>query len=178
MASELTEATAKLTNETDKTACELIEKQEFKPCWTKKFPVIGKGTLLFNIARNKPFYITVRGHDHSHYAESWIALTVTKDRVSFLNKIHDKDPALLCEDPPLLCTRGCTPSDFFANNVGLEPNFKCTYWLSYDRDNMVIKYGKGYRMKKTTILEYNFYQRVDNKEEKDERFLTRKSTDM
>ena len=32
----------------------------------------------------------------------------------------------------------------------------------------MIKYGKGYRMKKTTILEYNFNQRAKNKEEKEE----------
>ena len=84
------EPTAKLTYATDLKARDVIEKKEFKPCWTKQFPVIGKGTLLFNIARNKPFYITVRGHDHTHYTDSWIALTVTKDRVSFLDKYTTK----------------------------------------------------------------------------------------
>ena len=27
-------------------------------------------------------------------------------------------------------------------HIGLDPDTITTYWLSYDRDNMVIKYGK------------------------------------
>ena len=30
-------------------------------------------------------------------------------------------------------------------HLGLDANTITTYWLSYDRDNMVIKYGKGLR---------------------------------
>ena len=29
------------------------------------------------------------------------------------------------------------------SSLGLEPDVITTYWLSYDRDNMTIKYGKG-----------------------------------
>ena len=30
-------------------------------------------------------------------------------------------------------------------HLGLDANTITTYWLSYDRDDMVIKYGKGLR---------------------------------
>ena len=36
--------------------------------------------------------------------------------------------------------------------LGLEPDVITTYWLSYDRDNMTIKYGKGYAMVEVRIL--------------------------
>ena len=111
--------------------------------------MIGKGNLLLNINRDNPFYITVHGHGlgHSLKCESWIGLSVTDKRVSFLMKTPDEEPKLLCE---------ATSSEFFGNNIGIEPNFICTYWLSYDRDGMVLKYGKGYRMEKTTILKHDF----------------------
>ena len=41
-------------------------------------------------------------------------------------------------------------------SLGLEPGVLTTYWLSYDRDNMVIKYGKGYAMEQTTLLVCDF----------------------
>ena len=132
----------------DKKAIKSIQDDNIKPRWRKQFPVIGKGTFLFNIARNNPFYITVRDNPTDDLKlDSWIGLTVTKERVSFLNKVLDEDPETLREE---------TSSELFGSNIGIEPDYTCTYWLSYDRDRMVIKYGKGYRMKKTTILEYNF----------------------
>ena len=132
---------------TDKLACKAFQEKDIKPTWTKPFPTIGKGTLLFNIARSTPFYIIVRDNPLKSDIESWIGLTVSKERVSFLDKINGGAPQTLCE---------ATSSEFFGSNVGIEPEYICTYWLSYDRDRMVIKYGKGYRMEKTTILEYTF----------------------
>jgi hypothetical protein len=34
------------------------------------------------------------------------------------------------------------------------------YWYSYDRDNLVLKYGKGYIMEETTILIHDFLKNV------------------
>ena len=38
----------------------------------------------------------------------------------------------------------------------LEPDVVTTYWLSYDRDNMMIKYGKGYAMQETMLMQCDF----------------------
>ena len=39
---------------------------------------------------------------------------------------------------------------------GLEKGSNVSYWLSYDRDRLTLKYGKGYRMEETTLLVYDF----------------------
>ena len=45
-------------------------------------------------------------------------------------------------------------------HMGLDPDTITTYWLSYDRDNMTIKYGKGYAMEETTLLICNFSEGI------------------
>ena len=45
-------------------------------------------------------------------------------------------------------------------HMGLDADTITTYWLSYDRDNMTIKYGKGYAMEETTLLICNFSEGV------------------
>ena len=49
-------------------------------------------------------------------------------------------------------------------HLGLDANTITTYWLSYDRDNMVIKYGKGYAMEETTLLICDFSEGVTTAE--------------
>jgi len=46
-------------------------------------------------------------------------------------------------------------------NLGLDPDTITTYWLSYDRDNMCLKYGKGYAMEETTLLTCDFSEGAD-----------------
>ena len=41
------------------------------------------------------------------------------------------------------------------------------YWLSYDRDNLVIKYGKGYRMEETVIIKYDFLAGLTTEEDRE-----------
>jgi len=45
-------------------------------------------------------------------------------------------------------------------HLGLDADTITTYWLSYDRDNMIIKYGKGYAMEETTLLICDFSEGV------------------
>ena len=40
--------------------------------------------------------------------------------------------------------------------VGYETHRKISYWFSYDRSRLVLKYGKGYRMEETTLMKYDF----------------------
>jgi hypothetical protein len=42
---------------------------------------------------------------------------------------------------------------------GLEKG-RVAYWYSYDRDNLVLKYGKGYIMEETTALIHDFLKGV------------------
>ena len=34
--------------------------------------------------------------------------------------------------------------------------FQVSYWFSYDRDALTLKYGKGHVMTKTKLMEYDF----------------------
>jgi hypothetical protein len=55
------------------------------------------------------------------------------------------------------------------SNMGLEADTITTYWLSYDRDNMILKYGKGYAMEETMILSCDFSEGVKTAADLDER---------
>ena len=41
-------------------------------------------------------------------------------------------------------------------DAGYDKDLKVSYWFSYNRDQLVIKYGKGHVMDETTLLEYDF----------------------
>jgi len=129
-------------NQFDQEAADAFDK--LHPTWEKKFPVIGKGTFLFDVAGKDHFFVRVEANK-----DSWIGLTVTKDRVSFIQKMKGEMPKTLTG----VSSDRSIPK---LSNVGIEENHWCTYWLSYDRDNMVIKYGKGYAMKITTIMTHRF----------------------
>ena len=117
------------------------EDESRKPTWIKHFPVVGQGIISFNIIRSTDFSIVVKP-DGKPPAWQWITLDIYKDKVIFrLGQKHGQ-PQDLCEKK--------------GEKAGFEKNEKISYWLSFDRDRLVVKYGKGYFMEETTILEYNF----------------------
>ena len=130
------------------------------PNWTKDFPVAGQGTLVFSIQRSTPFFIVVRPKlpQGEPGADQWICLTVKKDKAMFSLGM-DNEPKLLS------MVTGTVKNE----HVGFEENRKISYWLSYDRDHLTIKYGKGYRMEDTTLMTYDFLKDVANHEEEREK---------
>ena len=46
---------------------------------------------------------------------------------------------------------------------------KVSYWFSYDRNLLTLKYGKGYRMTETTIMEHNFLKGLTPDEQRAKR---------
>ncbi|XP_033100247.1 uncharacterized protein LOC117103746 [Anneissia japonica] len=122
--------------------------EQDKPTWCKPFPVIGKGTFLFNVSRNRPFRIIVRDLvPNSQIDTSFIEM-----------KVGYEEAILTCKtDNHNFVYPSKKPHPFFGNNIGIEKDLFCTYWLSYDSDRMIVKYGKGYRMNMTTILNENVY---------------------
>ncbi|XP_074641401.1 uncharacterized protein LOC141899145 [Tubulanus polymorphus] len=107
-----------------------------KRFWKKTFPVNGQGTVIFNEQTDKPFVISVENN-----SGNGISLCVNShDEVTFVkhaNGVHE-ELTRLRED-----------------GRGFE-NRKIAYRYSYDRDNLVLKYGKGYRMEETTIMTHDF----------------------
>merc|ERR1712176_558712 len=88
----------------------------------------------------------------------YIALIVLVNKASFIMKeSKEKEAVVLRETPkPLLGSK---------KNYGTEENFLTSYWFSYDRDACILKYGKGYRMVETTLLEYDFGKITYNSKE-------------
>lgn len=125
------------------------------PNWRKDFPVAGQGTLVFSIQRSTPFFIVVRPKlpKGETGADQWIALSIRENSAEFSIFIDGRHTIL------------STAEGIVKNEaVGYDAQRRVSYWLSYDRNRLVLKYGKGYRMEETTLLEHNFLAKVANEE--------------
>ncbi|VDI82294.1 Hypothetical predicted protein [Mytilus galloprovincialis] len=118
------------------------------PTWERQFPVNGQGTLVFNKDTEVPFIISVE-NEKGHYG---LSIHIEKDHAMFFQRKGEERKKL-----SLIHEKEC----------GIEKG-KISYWYSYDRDNLVLKYGKGYRMEETTILTHDFLKNAASKEEKKE----------
>jgi len=121
-----------------------------------KFNASLKGIIDIQGRLTEPFSLVIAmerrntsyDHDYTKYS-NYLALNVDRDKAWFsvkksgmIENIHDLTEVLENET--------C---------LGLESDVITTYWLSYDRDNMIIKYGKGYAMVETTLMICDFSKR-------------------
>ena len=107
-------------------------------------------TLLVNMSRRE----AENDWDHSRY-QNYLALHLDQDKAGFSMKKAGTRVDL----------SSCLLEVATNTSLGLEPEVVTTYWLSYDRENMVIKYGKGYAMEQTTLLICDFTEGVQTAEE-------------
>ena len=126
------------------------EDESRKPTWTKNFPVVGQGIISFNIIRGTSFSIVIKptGKPPSW---QWMALEVYRKKIIFRLGKKPGEPRQLC-----ICKEG--------EEAGFVENEKISYWVSFDRDRLVVKYGKGYFMEDTTIFAYNFLEKAGKDE--------------
>lgn len=117
------------------------------PTWSSSYPPHGQGIFTFNVLRRTPFEITVRSQ--SSGSADCITLAVQQDSVQFF--LGGDKRELLAEKA--------------GDGVGLSPDEVTSYWLSFDRDNLVVKYGKGYFMEETTLLSHSFLAGMDVREQ-------------
>ena len=122
-----------------------------------KFNASLKGIIDIQGRLTEPFSLVIvmesrntsYDQDYTKYA-NYMALNVDRDKAWFSIK---KDGVLdnLSDLTEVVETE---------TGLGLESEVITTYWLSYDRDNMVIKYGKGYAMEETTLMFCDFSEGV------------------
>jgi len=112
--------------------------------WTKDFPIIGQGVFIFNIQRQSEFsiFISPKLDANAPGADEWVSLTIGKDAAAF--QMNGK------------LFKG--KLDSVEKNAGYEPTNRVAYWFSYDRDLLVLKYGKGYIMEETTLMTFKFLE--------------------
>ena len=133
-----------------------------------KFGVLMKGTIFVTSKFTKPFYLVVIlgrrnqefDNDFTQY-ENYIALRVREKGADFLVKVEEEQFTV---DSDIMVKR--------LRLTGIDKEVQQTYWFSYDRDDMTIKYGKGHAMEETILIQFNFKNEVDpDQKEKYKRFF-------
>lgn len=118
--------------------------QVWLPTWTAQYPPNGQGVFTFIVLRKKPFSIVLHGNNSSEK----ISLEVRNHKLQL--RLENTGVQLLAE----VCKTG----------VGYDPETMTSYWFSLNRENLVIKYGKGYFMEETTLLTYDFLAGLNTEE--------------
>ena len=119
------------------------------PTWTAPYPPHGQGVFTLNILRKRPFYLVVRAGN----GNLKLCLEIGLDRVQL---------RLLGEEVQHL-------TEICAAGIGYDPCKVTPYWFSLNRDQLVVKYGKGYLMEETTLLTYDFLAGLSDKEKSTKR---------
>ena len=119
-----------------------------------KFAVCLKGIIDVRGAFNEAFSVVIaleahdakNDKDYTKY-KNYFALNVSSNSAWFSMKLDGRDIDV-----------GSITKVYGNNNLdlGLDAQVVTTYWLSYDRDNMLIKYGKGYAMQETRLMQCDF----------------------
>jgi len=121
---------------------QVFDKQDkFKAFLKGIIDIQGRMTAPFSVIINFGKREPANDRDFTRY-NSYLGLHVDEGRAWFSLKIDGKTIDLT-DNTELVMSN---------IDVGLEDNSIQTYWLSYDRDNMCLKYGKGYAMTETTLL--------------------------
>ncbi|XP_069134529.1 uncharacterized protein [Argopecten irradians] len=119
------------------------------PTWNKSMPVNGQGVFTFNITRNAPFLVVMTTATTSDNVKLTIGETFAE-----LGITHGNEYTRL--------------SRIEKQHVGYEEDRQISYWVSCNRDSLVLKYGKGYTMEETTLLECDLLTRATTREEQKE----------
>ena len=135
--------------------------QDHRATWGREFPLEGQGTLLFTLNRSTPFdiYISPQKPANPNLTPGYLGLQICQDGALFVLSKPSKHFDF--SDEKILDST----SNF---EDGYVPDCITTYWLSIDHSNLVIKYGKGYVMEKTTLLTYRFIPEDASEDKKEE----------
>jgi len=113
-------------------------------------PLSGEGIVSANIQRRTPFAIRIRPAPHCN---DGIKSEEDKDQLGYLEVVIGPNGAVFNSRKPgdKVCPGPATDKD-----GGLEVNRKVSYWYSFNRNERILKYGKGYFMEETTLLTEKF----------------------
>ena len=124
------------------------DKEPCKTTFCKALPLSGEGIVSANIQRSTPFAIRIRpapcGDDNE-------ISDAEKDKLGYVEvEIRPKVAVFKYRKPD--GEKGCLAHQT-GKNGGLEIDKRVSYWFSFNRNDRILKYGKGYFMKETTLLE-------------------------
>ena len=113
----------------------------------KPLPLSGEGIVSVNIQRRTPFAIRIRPAPHENDVKSeadkdkhgYVEVQIRAEKAEFKSRKPDENVKKV-------------PSTIKHENTGLETDKKVSYWFSFNRNERILKYGKGYFMEETTLL--------------------------
>ena len=115
----------------------------------------GQGTVVVTFQKCTPFAIRIRpaqangyGYDESEKVKDmrgYVEIQVLKEKAVFAFRTPGRDTRVKVQYGQSTGEKG-----------GLEEGKRVSYWLSYDRNQRILKYGRGYIMEETTLLTERF----------------------
>jgi len=141
-------------------------KPSFQPTWVRDFPAVGQGVIIFNMVRKTAFTVFVRPDldEGVTGADEWINLTVDDNTATFREHRNGKTKVLRRVSGTAEAQNGSE----YTQPVGVVGDHKVAYWLSYNRDMLTLKYGKGYVMEETTCMSHEIIGEPGNISEEEE----------
>jgi hypothetical protein len=105
--------------------------------------MLTEGTIIVNrYAHTSPFFIKIQSESEEKGVDDYISLEIYEEEAKFRGHIGS-----------VTCELKTTPTV----QCGYEDG-KVSYWFSFNRDDRVLKYGKGYVMNRTMCMKYTFSQ--------------------
>ncbi|CAK0784442.1 hypothetical protein CVIRNUC_007646 [Coccomyxa viridis] len=105
--------------------------------WCGHLPVMRGGVATFTLQATQPFAISLqadpRRSAEPKTAEEWVGVCVSRSGTHVISSPHNAIP-------PHACSTG-----FASERV-------ISYWLSFDPDSRMLKYGMGHHMEETTLF--------------------------
>lgn len=128
------------------------EQQSDRPVeFRKPLPLSGEGVVSVNIQSSTMFTIRIQPATgekaDKEDKEGYVEVEISPSGAIF----KAKKPSSEIKDK----NRTAKPRE------GLEAGKKVSYWFSFNRDDRVLKYGKGYIMEQTTLLTHRFQEKED-----------------
>ena len=117
-------------------------------CRVAPFPINGQGIFIYTDKNKEHFSIYATPEDlkpgkECYKLDEYIVLHVNQTNAQFAMKMKsDEEETVLCEN--------------YEKAIGTEVGEMTSYWFSYDRDQLVLKYGKGHVMEETTRMTHPF----------------------
>lgn len=113
-----------------------------KTTFLQRLPFSGEGVVSANISRRTPFVICIQPTDDEAHEKGFVEVLIIGPGAFFISERPQSEGEL----GPFI----------FDPKAGLEDGKKVSYWFSFNRDDRVLKYGKGYVMEQTTLLTKSF----------------------
>lgn len=107
---------------------------------------------MFNLTRSTPFTISISPEEPRSEPVPPYTVATTPGYIAL--KIGRKMARFVFARPD--GSEPITLAETIRDNPGYIADRITTYWYSFDRSNYVVKYGKGYIMEETTLLEHHF----------------------